>query len=65
MTAPLKAASLSIQDGCYVVTINPDAADILNIKWRETDFANGLNARDYIAALRKDLDASYADACGL
>ena len=65
MICPFKAANLSIKDGCYVVTINPDAADILNIKLRETDFATGLNARDYIAELQKDLDESYADACGL
>lgn len=65
MIFPFKAASLSIKDGCYVVTINTDAADILDIKCLEIDFANGLNARDYIAELQKDLDESYADACGL
>ena len=65
MPAPFKAASLSIQDGCYVVTINPDAADILNINWHETVFENGLNARGFMESLQADLDASYADACGL
>ena len=65
MTCPFKAASLTIKDGCYVVTINPDADEILNIKCRETDFATGMNARDYISELQKDLDKSYTDACGL
>lgn len=65
MPAPFKAASRSIKDSCYIVNINPDAAEILNIKWRKIYFANGLNARDYIASLQADLDASYDDACGL
>lgn len=63
MKCPIKAATIKIEDGCYVVTPTDTAADVLGLGRLEFDFANMTGAKIKQAELQAQLDAAYADAC--
>ena len=63
MTAPFAAGKISMINNRYELSVNPDAAEILNIREVAFVFSSGGMAQIKLDELQDDLNEAYADAC--
>lgn len=63
MACPIKAATIKVEDGCYVVKPTQTASEVLKLGKIEYDFATLEGAKAKASDLQSNLDDAYADAC--